>query len=388
MPDALKFRRITLRRTVAALLALLLVSLAANATTPDIEVRPRYPSSSTPVLIDLVGHGSDVCAPQQASLEISGRDVSITMDHGKRCTASSDGYRLPARAEKGMPRWPGRGVHRIRLYDQGGPGASQRLLGFQLIDIGSYPLPSARPETGFWWVESGGDFGGDSQGMGLSIERQGDLISVSVMGYNVDGDPEWLMGAGELEGSVAEIALTRFQGGRGPFESSLSPGNAMIAGKLDLQFLDPARAIAWFSRPAAEGGISLQPMSLVRFRFDSDPAAAWLGRWILLPEHLDGEKASSLPRLIEFTETAHQLGGFSLIDGKRGFVLACEQDTARPNSPPVRCVLNDGAGEQLADFGDIAVNSISGWETGGGRLRAVHDIDSAPRRLPLLPLGY
>ena len=388
MSDAPTLRHRRSRYLASLLFAATLWPLAAIAATPDIEVRPRYPTSAMPVLIELVGHGSDVCAPQQATLDANGRDISITLDHGDRCKAASNGYRLPARAEKGMARWVGNGVHRIRLYDQGGPGASRRLLGFQLVDVGQYPLEPSRPETGFWWVESGGDFGGDSQGMGLSIERQGELISVSVMGYDADGEPEWMKGAGEIEGSLAEIALTRFQGGRGPFEASLSPGNASVAGKLDLQFLDPARAIAWFSRPSPEGGISLQPMSLVRFRFDSDPASAWLGRWILLPERLESENASSLPRLIEFSETSQHLGGFSLIDGKSGFTLLCEQDAARPNSPPVRCVLNDRDGKQLADFGSIAVNSLSGWEIGNGRLRAVHDTDSVPRRMPLLPPGY
>ncbi|MCB1559830.1 MAG: hypothetical protein KDI75_01825 [Xanthomonadales bacterium] len=388
MLDAPALHRISVRCACSALLTLMLIPVLASAARPQLEIRPRNPTSTTPVLIDLIGHGTDVCAPQSASLTADGRDISIVLDHGARCKATREGYRLHARPAKGLLRWNGSGVHRIRLYDHGDPGGARRLLGFQLVEIGRYPLAVARPETGFWWVESGGDFGGDSQGMGLSIERQGDLISASVMGYDADGEPEWLMGAGEIEGSIAEIALTRFQGGRGPFETSLSPGNASIAGKLDLQFLDPARAIAWFSRPTTEGGISLQPMSLVRFRFDSDPAAAWLGRWILLPEHPDGKNASSLPQLIEFDDTSQHMGGFSLIDGKHGFVLACEQDAARPNSPPVRCVLNSADGKPLADFGSIAVNSLSGWETGSGRLRAVHDTDSVPRRVPLLPPGY
>ena len=388
MFDALTIRPLQRLTAAICLLFAMLSPLLAIAATPDIQVRPRYPVSSTPVIIELLGHGTDVCVPRAAKLSADGRDVSITLEHGERCKSTTDGYKLAAKPESGLLRWSGNGVHRIRLYDQGGPGASKRLLGFQLVEIGQYPLESARPENGFWWVESGGDFGGDSQGMGLSIERQGDLISVSVMGYDDSGQPEWLMGAGEIEGSLAEIALTRFQGGRGPFEASLSPGNATVAGKLDLQFLDPARAIAWFSRPDADGGISLQPMSLVRFRFDSDPATAWLGRWILLPEKLEDEKGSSLPRLIEFTETSHHLAGFSLIDAVHGYRLVCEQDAARPNSPPVRCLLNDRDDKTLAEFGSIAVNSVSGWEIGSGRLRAVHDTDSVPRRLPLMPLRY
>ena len=108
----------------------------------------------------------------------------------------------------------------------------------------------------------------------------------------------------------------------------------------------------------------------------------------MLPERPESENASALPQLVEFSETTQHLGGFSLIDGKSGFTLLCEQDAARPNSPPVRCVLNDRDGKQLADFGNIAVNSLSGWEIGSGRLRAVHDTDSVPRRIPLLPQGY
>src|SRR5690606_20738443 len=173
----------------ACLLVAALSPLASIAATPDIEVRPRYPTSSTPVLIDLVGHGTDVCAPRRAELAADGREISITLSHGDRCKAASDGYRLPAKPDEGLLRWGGNGVHRIRLFDHGGPGAAKRLLGFQLVEIGQYPLQPARPETGFWWVESGGDFGGDSQGMGLSIERQGGLISVSVMGYDADGEP-------------------------------------------------------------------------------------------------------------------------------------------------------------------------------------------------------
>lgn len=335
---------------------------AAGESRLEVLVQPARPRPSAPLGIRLEGLPADGCSAQLAGVERSAGTVVVRLTRGRDCDPA-------ARATdtiivQGHGRWGGRSVHRLRVEDDGGPAGAPRVLGFRLVQVGNPPA-TLTPEAGYWWNEAGGEFDRAGPGLGLNLERQGDTLSVTVLGYAADGRPEWLFGAGPIAGRIARVPLSRLHEGSGPFEPYRAPSGAQAAGMLHLEFLSEARAVAWFERPAVGGGIRLAPLSIVRFRFAQQHANALLGEWLLVGDP-DGGTTT-----LRFEGIEGMDGGFRLpaIDGVHA--LECDVDPGRPNSPPDRCVLRDGDGRLLADFPDTALDRMRGWRPDGIAVTAI-----------------
>ena len=256
---------------------------------------------------------------------------------------------------------------RLRFELRDDPVAAPTLLAFELASIGGQNIataPNIDPETGFWWGEPGGEFEQAVPGMGAQIERQGGTVAVSFTGYGDNGKPEWMFGASPFSGRFSDLAMTRLEGGRGPFGGNVRPAEAAAVGRLQIEWLTSARAVFWFSRANADGrGIDLQPLSMVRFDFGQHPGLSWTGQW-----RFEGAAASKAIEL-EFVEVLLDDNGFTLIS-KAGENLTCESAPNRPQSPPVVCEFEHTDG-RIWRFDDVGLARLQGSDEDGGVARAM-----------------
>lgn len=352
--------------------ALLAVALASSAAAAEsgvaIEALLPHPAPGVPLRLQLGGLPAEDCVAQVAAVESLDTVMTIRLAQGHGCGGSAPAGSLLVQAPGHA--WSRRGVHRIRVEDDRGPGGAPRLLGFSLLQVGPAP-PTVTPEAGYWWNETGGEFDSAGPGIGLNLERQGDTLSVTVLGYAADGRPEWLFGAGPIAGQIARVSLSRLQHGGGPFDAWQAPGAAEAAGVVHFEFLSEARAVAWFQRPGKGAAITLRPLSLVRFRFDDRHATSAMGEWLIVGgvEIGDPRTHSTTLRFDAIEPTAE---GFRLTGDAGAPALECEVDPDRPNSPPRRCVLRDAGGQLLVDFTDVALQRMRGWRPDGQRITALH----------------
>lgn len=341
--------------------------LAVGAQAVTIEPGQPWPASRQPLRL-LLGELPPAPCPWQLETA-SGSDVEVVLRLARAdgCAAQAVPQQLEVQPS-GLV-WGRTGVARVRVEDSRGPAGSPRLLGFGLVEVGRVTR-TIHPESGYWWNEAGGEFDTAGPGLGLNLERQGDTLSVTVLGYADDGRPEWLFGAGPIHGRVARVPLSRLQDGAGPFLPWQAPGKAEPGGVVHFEFLSEARATAWFERHQGEA-VSVQPLSLVRFRFDELPQQAALGEWLFVGGVAIGDPPTQSDSL-RFDRSEATDDGFRLHGRAGAPTLDCTLDARRPNSPPARCVLHDDAGRLLVDFKDVSLGRMRGWRPDGAAITAIH----------------
>lgn len=335
-------------------------ALALPAADPvSVQVVGRS-SSGGPLQLMVSGIWPDACPPRPDGVEIGEALAGDTLPVRIRlripspgCVKQATAFALPVAVGESGWKQP----VRIRLHTELlRPDGSTTTLAFNLIEVGL--LPSLQPESGFWWSERGGEHERGGPGQAILIEPQADRLGATVMGYGSGGEPEWYFGSGQLRRQSAGLTLMRLSGGSGPLADYRPPTEAEEIGTLWLELHSAARATAWFVQPAIDGGITVQPYSMVRFRLGDWTAPAWSGRWLL---EFEGET----PRVLALMPAAAAARPQFLVaeDGSR---LLCEGDPERPNSPPVLCRLEDAEQRPLAAFGDIGLHRLRGFHAGGG----------------------
>ena len=349
--------------------ASLLSPHGASADAPGVSIEPLrlQPAPGLPLRLALDGLPAAACPHEVEAVSAAGDEVLVRLARAEGCAPGDALQRLLVQPP-GVS-WPRRGVARVRIEDRRGPAGAARLLGFGLVQVGA-PGRTTTPEAGYWWNESGGEFDRAGPGMGLNLERQGDTLGVTVLGYASDGRPEWLFGAGPIRGRVARVALSRLQDGAGPFDPWRAPDTAEPGGVVHFEFLSEARAVAWFERSEGEA-IRLQPLSLVRFRFDDRHGAAALGEWLMVGGIALGD-AHTQSATLRFDRLEATDGGFRLLGEEGAPTMDCDLDPGRPNSPPERCVLRSAGGTLLVDFRDTALGRMRGWRPDGAAVTALH----------------
>lgn len=327
-------------------LSLVASSLHAPQAPADLRIEATWPNTCLPVV--------------EAATIVPGHiDVHLRQPGG-RCIAEPTAFAAqvnPARAS-GWSHLP-RDVHAVRLYlaEAGGTG---RLIAFRWLDAAAEN--PATPENGFWWsVANERDAVPALTGSGISLERQGERIAVTLFGYDT-GRPEWAFGSGVLRGSVAHVQLVRMRGGSAPFAPGVSAPIAEPGPALHLRFASPAHAEAWIERDVAGGdfGIELQPLAFARSPFSAErPGSAWQGRWVLV----GGERGEA--RVVMFNDTAStsDADGFRLLDSLLGAELDCRLDHG-PAAFPRRCTLRIG-GQPAAHFDHIGLDRLQGRDGDG-----------------------
>lgn len=315
--------------------------------------------------LDVSGLWPDTCPPQLLEVTTAGHDVLLTATRERfGCSPSPTPYAFATQTLPLQELLPAGGIHRVRLQVEDTIGSAPMLLGFALIQSASTASASGL-ETGFWWAEQNGEFAA-GPGLGLSIESQAGLISLSVMGYDARGEATWYFGAGALVGGVGHLDLGRFEGGSGPFTPYAAPEGIRLSGAVDVEVLTPSRATLWFSSiDPNTGALDLKPLSIVRFHFAQDPGEALLGRWVVTGTQADGPQT----RWIELVRSEVLPDGFVLYDADDQVSLHCDTPPGRAGSPPALCHLQD-ENDEVVEFTDIALRQLSGWDGQGRRTLA------------------
>lgn len=342
------------------------LALAPAFARAAIEVQPfpPRPAASALLMLDLAGDWPGGCAPAADNAQRDGRTITVRLAPTSGCRASAD--RFAFRVGAGGARWGSSGVYRVKVLGPDAPDGGERLLAFRLVEVG-IANGTAEPEPGFWWNEQGGEFGSAGPGAGVTMERQGDTLAVTLFGYNDRGAPQWLFGAGPVRGHMASVHLARLSGGAGPFDRYQPPTRSEAVGTLHLEFASDARATAWLERPDPAGGVRVSPLSLVRFRFGEAAGEAWLGEWLVLA----GRNRDEAPLRVHFDRFERTEAGF-VLSAADDTTLSCTMSPQRPNSPPARCLLLDADNRTLGDFGDVALDRLRGWRPDGSDVTALH----------------
>jgi hypothetical protein len=351
------------------LLALLSVPWTATASA-RIEFSPPRPDAGTRLRVSVEADWTGGCAPVLETAQVDGRDIvlrSRVPDGG--CDNATRSYRLETeRLPETSLKLTRNGVYRIRHEIVRRRDAEPEIHGFRLVHVGNAPDAGFVPETGFWWPERGGEFDLAGPGLGVQMEAQASTLSLSAFGYSAGGDAAWYIGAGQIEGLTAQLELTRLDGGAGPFDAYRAPAESTSVGTVHVEMLSPSRVTLWFARASGEARMTLQPVSMVRFRFAQEPAEAWLGRWVLLAESDTGYPT----RRIDFTTIERDERGFALVDASGEFRLACRTAASQPNSPPLSCAFHPAQDKsEIIEFRDIALNEMRGWSSAGPRIVAL-----------------
>lgn len=354
-----------------AALGLIAAFATAAAAAPAIEVWPPAPDAGTQLRFKVRGEWPDACVPVITDARLQGREIVLdAQTPAGPCAATPQAFETGTEA---LPperlKLAGNGVHRVRFEVRRGPDGPAELHGFRLLYVGNDPDPGFVPETGFWWYERGGEHDRAGPGLGVQLEVQARVLSLSAYGYSDDGVAVWSLGAGPMQGNVAEVELTQLRDGAGPFDAYRAPRELGTIGTAYVELLGPSRATFWFVRPRPDGkALQVQPLSMVRFRFAQEAAEAWRGRWVVLAERDDGYPTQR----IDFVKLKREKDGFELFDAAGDFRLRCETDARRPNSPPTRCRLLSQSGAVLdVDFDHIALNELRGWTGAGQRIVAL-----------------
>lgn len=341
---------------------ILLTLLAGPATAFEPARIGLSPVAAGLVRLEVVGTWPDTCTPQLLDVSARGNDVRL---HATRetagCRASPTPYAFTSEAAMPAALLPGEGIHRVRLEVEDAQHPEGFLAGFGLVRIRD-PIAAPTLETGFWWAEQGGEFDA-GPGLGLSVESQSNLVSLSVMGYDARGEATWYFGAGELREGIAHLDLGRFEGGAGPFARYAAPEGIQLEGSVDVEVLTPSRATLWFTRAdPVSGAIDLRPLSIVRFSFAREPGETLLGRWVLTGTR-PGERTT---RWIELVHSETRNAGFILTDAAGLVSLSCDTPAGRPGAAPALCHLQLDDGDAI-EFTDVALRRLSGWDEDGQR---------------------
>lgn len=351
---------------------------AANLThaAPRIEIGTSKSDTNAGVQLDVRDRWPDGCVPLPDKASVERNDITLRSTlPSPKCTSSQTG--LAASMSESVQSWnlpPLRnGVYRVRYEIAAAPDALPEVHGFQLLDLhrdrGAERDATLKPETGFWWPEQGGEFGGAGPGIGVLMEAQSDTLSISVIGYGSDGMARWSYGAGTIQGRTLELELGQLADGAGPFDPYRAPKGIGPAGSVQIELLSSGRANLWFIRDPEKGRtLSVQPISMVRFRFAQETPEAWLGRWVVAAASGDTPQA----RHIDFVAVERDSAGFTLLDRHGEVELNCETASERPNSPPVRCHLIGAVdGAPLATFGTTALFEMRGTDVNNVRIVAI-----------------
>lgn len=317
------------------------------------------------VRLDVSGVWPDTCPPQLLSMQLEDHDIVLSAARETvACSAIDTPYAFSSPSFDPTLTWPRGGTQRVRLLVDEGANTEPFLAAFSLVSA-SRNQPSSTLETGFWWAEQAGEFAA-GPGLGLSIERQSDMLSVGVMGYNDDGTASWHFGAGTLNHGIAHLELGQFSGGAGPFARYVAPASVILGGAMDVEVLSPTKATLWFSRHDANTGhLELRPLSIVRFQFSQSAGEALLGRWVLTSEAPDARPTQWL-NLVRVEELGD---GFALLDADNQTQLVCQTPSSDQASPPSLCRLHQANGEVI-EFVDVGLRSLGGWDMYGQRVAA------------------
>lgn len=372
-------RTIQRRPSVAATLACVLLAAllgatahAVHAADAGLELAMTLVASSphapaAPPDLHIATTWPDACLPSIERVSMLPGHVDITLRATRRnCARTPTPLELsvnPARAA-GWTNFPA-SVYEVRLFLQDGERPAE-LIGFHWLDAngGSGPV---HPENGFWWPMRADSASSVMSGSSITLERQGDRIAVTLLGYE-RGTPTWYFGSADLLGSTARMHLMRMLGGADAFDPPAEATVAEPGPVLHLHFSSPARAQAWIERPlhGSARAIELQSLALMRLAFvPGRSGEAWRGTWVLVRTDSAEAHLTTLS-----TARTSDADAFRLADDASGEVLECRYAEPGDDVVPSSCTLSR-AGTLLALFDRVGLDRFDGRTPDGAVVRLV-----------------
>ncbi len=351
------------------------VQAISQTTDMDIQMQLQQPAPASafvlPWSLQISGVWPTSCLPKLTQINVEANDIRVEARSSKTlCSQQPTPFAFNVNPAAIMGQGLlAPGLYHVSFYTAMGAQAPLKLSGFKLIEAGYSDSASLEPESGFWWPKFDDISISNESGSGLSLERQGTTLIVSMMTYTDTGQPEWYFGSGSLAGNAAHIALLRMHGGAALFaDTPPAFSQAETAMNLDLEFQSSAHAIAWLSRHNDQTQtLELRAMPLVRLPFSNEISGkAWQGEWALIP----GNPEASIRRL-RFNELdPDDQDRFRIRDGETGISLSCKVSHAGAMLPD-SCTLYDATGIPQAQFHAVALTRLEGSDTSEQPVRLI-----------------
>lgn len=336
----------------------------------QIQVNPPVPRPGSVIRLEVTGTWPSRCVPVMDHATIhNGRFRIYAKTEGLDCPPEPTPFHL----ETLLGHWmysltAASGFYPVEFYVQTHPENPPHLYAFNVIRADRNPAVRLLPENGFWWVDERGLYGQAGRGSGISIDRQGDKMIVTVQSYNSQGQPVWYFAEGALAHGVFRADYHQIAGGSPLYAVGNSPRQVQKAGHMILTFDNQRQGTLWLAPDLThlpEQGLAVFPVSIKRYvTAASLPTEALSGRWVLVGGNSQG---SELVLVSAQSSRKAAASGTSLeFDVSNGRRLRCRLGV---DKNPVQCLLLEKDDTELALFDDVGVDRLRGvWLASGQTL--------------------
>lgn len=356
------------------LLSVLLIPVLGHAAGAEIHLEQNASKPGEIFHLRIQDHWPNACVPEIETVEIEGPQVWVIArdtSEGKICGQSGRGYGIDTRwLGNGGTRLAESGVQRIHYVVRSRTGVRQR--GFELIAMGEAMAPAAALESGYWWADPAVPNAFAGRGIGINLERQGDIQSGVLFGFDGNGDPDWSLGSGSVGPHFTRMGFSRLSQGAGPYALYREPRELQTLGAMLIEPASPTRARLWLVYvETTTNDLSLREIEIVRFGFAASPASAWAGEWLLAPS----ADESGWAHARQFSLVAVQGGPseFTLLDANGTIALSCTMVGGSTDRIPDLCNLTmpDEAGNAEYSFDRIGLRRMQGTDSEGRGVRLI-----------------
>ncbi len=357
-------------------LGLLLHSSASQAI--EISVYPPVPRPGSVIRLEVSGTWPNSCVPELDHATVShGRFKVFAKALGLDCQNQPTPFRL----ETLLGHWiytlmAVSGFYPVEFYVQTQPEAPPHLYAFNVIRADRDSDVRLLPENGFWWVDEAGLYGQAGRGSGLSIDRQGDKMIVTIQSYGADGQPVWYFAEGIVKNGVFRADYHQIAGGSPLYAMGNSPRQVHKVGHLILTFDNQRQGTLWLLPDFVhlpEQGIPVFPVSIRRYLTSgSSPSETLQGTWLLAGTAEITKDGRPEPRQLVFGKGRFQKGAKTQGQGETSLmefvatdkrVLRCQLGADKSLR---HCTLLSPLGKALAMFEDVGVDRLRGrWLASG-----------------------
>ncbi len=320
--------------------------------------------------IEVHGQWPDDCVPRLQRSAIEDAVFKIyTVAGGVKCNKKP----TPFHIETTFGHWiytltSSSSFYPVEFYVRAQPDAPPQLYAFHVIHAGRNAHTRHVPENGFWWINENDVYGQTGRGSGLSIDRQGDSLIVTLQSYTNNGDPVWYFAEGMLRHGVFQAEYHRITGGSPLYAAGDGPHQISRAGRLILAFDNQRQGTLWmipeFNRLPHQG-IAVFPVPIRRYLTSTrNNATLFQGQWLFSTLDRKNEKmarlffARGMPG-----ENSHSVVFHTKENTDKAYSLHCQ---AGFNQDIDHCVLRSVNGKTVALFDDVGVDRLRGtWLADG-----------------------
>ena len=329
----------------------------------DFTITPKNPKPQEHIFVNVKGEWGNSCVPKFENVEIVGNHMKMyaTTYSKSTCEHKVSSYSLDFKPNDFMRFFLTSEVNYyfLEFYISTDETKIKQLYAFDIIRIQKENDNDLAPESGFWWVDSEGEFGAFGKGSGFSIDRQNDHITVMAQFYDESGLPIWYYSEGMLDRGVYKSRLSKITGGQAL--NSVQEGLQQVedTGQLIITFDSQLKATTWIVNNSHKGvmeSINLQAISIRRYQnIKLTQASIFLGDWIFVGESKDSEILTIrcvFDKIIKENDQEWHVSGVN-------HDLFCKVKGGKDKFAQ-SCLLQDKDKRDIAEFDDIGLSKLLG----------------------------